>query len=133
MGGIKGGAGEIGVRVGKVLNRFKVGKHFQIDIGEGQFSYERNLASIKTEAALDGLYVIRTSVEKQKLDDKETVRAYKSLSQVERAFRSLKTVDLKISIIYHHARKPGKSTRLFVSVGLLCGMAYATGFSAFVI
>ena len=67
-------AGEIGVRVGKVLNRFKVGKHFQIDIGSGQFSYERNLANIKTEAALDGLYVIRTSVEKQKLDAKETVK-----------------------------------------------------------
>ena len=73
--GVTVDAGEIGVRVGKVLNRFKVGKHFHINIGEGQFSYERNLASIKTEAALDGLYVIRTSVEKQKLDASETVRA----------------------------------------------------------
>ena len=111
-------AGEIGVRVGKVLNRFKVGKHFQIDIGSGQFSYERNLVSIKTEAALDGLYVIRTSVEKQKLDAKETVRAYKSLSQVERAFRSLKTVDLKIRPIYHHLENRVKA-HVF-----LCMLAY---------
>ena len=74
------GAGEIGVKVGKVLNRFKVAKHFHLTIGERSFSYERNLESIKTEAALDGLYVIRTSVKEDKMDATETVQADKSQS-----------------------------------------------------
>ena len=112
------GAGEIGVKVGKVLNRFKVGKHFHISISEHEFSYERNLESIQTEAALDGLYVIRTSVKEDKLDATETVQAYKSLSRVERAFRSIKTVDLKIRPIYHHLEKRVKA-HVF-----LCMLAY---------
>ena len=112
------GAGEIGVKVGKVLNRFKVAKHFHISISERSFSYQRNIESIKTEANLDGLYVIRTSVKEDKLDARETVQAYKSLSRVERAFRSMKTVDLKIRPIYHHLEKRVKA-HIF-----LCLLAY---------
>lgn len=88
--------------MGKVVNRFKVGKHFKLTITEEAFSYQRDDARIAEEAALDGIYVIRTSVPKEKLDAEETVRAYKDLSTVERAFRSYKTVDLKVRPIYHH-------------------------------
>jgi transposase len=96
------GQDRIGLRVGKVVNRFKVGKHFKLTITEEAFSYQRDDARIAEEAALDGIYVIRTSLPKEKLDAEETVRAYKDLSSVERAFRSYKTVDLKVRPIYHH-------------------------------
>jgi hypothetical protein len=92
----------IALRIGKVLNRFKVGKHFELAITEQAFSYRRNEARIAEEAALDGFYVIRTSVPARELDAEHTVRAYKSLSLVERAFRSYKSVDLKVRPIYHH-------------------------------
>lgn len=95
------GAANIGLRVGKVLNRFKVAKHFHIDITDNHFHYQRQAESIATEAALDGLYVIRTSVEESRFDSQETVRTYKSLSVVERAFRSYKTIDLKVRPIGH--------------------------------
>ncbi|MEG4842789.1 hypothetical protein [Microcoleus sp. B9-D4] len=77
--------------------------HFKLDIQEDSFSYERNTHSIESEAGLDGLYVIRTSVEPSVLSLIETVRSYKSLSQVEQAFRSFKTVDLKVRPIYHRS------------------------------
>jgi hypothetical protein len=93
------GQAKIGVRVGKVINHYKVGKHFITDIGETRFAYHRDEAKIAAEAALDGLYVIRSSV--VGFDPEATVRAYKDLSKVERAFRSLKTVDLKIRPIFH--------------------------------
>lgn len=96
------GAAQIGLRVGAALNQFKVKKHFQIEITDENFSYQRNPDSIATEAALDGLYVIRTDVSADTLDADSTVRAYKSLSSVEQAFRSYKTVDLKVRPIYHH-------------------------------
>lgn len=112
------GAAKIGVRVGKVLNRFGVGKHFQINITESSFSYERNEESIAKESTLDGLYVIRTSVEAQLLDAVETVRSYKSLSTVEQAFRSYKTVDLKVRPIYHYT-----SNRVKAHI-FLCMLAY---------
>lgn len=96
------GQERIGLRVGKVLNRFKVGKHFILTITEAGFSYQRDVARIAAEAALDGIYVIRTSVPKDQLGAEETVRAYKDLAGVERAFRSYKTVDLKVRPIYHH-------------------------------
>jgi transposase len=96
------GESDIAIKVGKVLNRYKVGKHFKIQITANSFSYERNQQSIENEAALDGLYVIRTSVVQEVLSAQETVKTYKSLSQVEQAFRSLKTVDLKIRPIYHY-------------------------------
>jgi len=95
------GKEKIGLRVGKVIGKFKMAKHFVITIEEEGFAYERDLASITEEAALDGIYVLRTSVPKEVLSTNETVGAYKSLSQVERAFRSLKTIDLKIRPIHH--------------------------------
>jgi hypothetical protein len=95
------GQAKIGLRVGKVIGKFKMTKHFIVTIEEESFTYERNLASIAEEAALDGIYVIRTSVPEQILDTNQTVGAYKSLSRVERAFRSLKSVDLKIRPIHH--------------------------------
>jgi transposase len=95
------GKEKIALRVGKVIGKFKMAKHFTLTIEEESFAYERNLASIAEEAALDGIYVIRTSVPKEVLSTNETVGAYKSLSQVERAFRSLKSIDLKIRPIHH--------------------------------
>ncbi len=86
-------------------------KHFQIAITDQSFSYQRNLDSIATEAALDGLYVIRTDVSADNLDAASTVKAYKSLSTVEQAFRSYKTVDLKVRPIYHHLADRVKAIR----------------------
>lgn len=112
------GKDEIGVRVGKAITRFKVGKHFTWEITEDSFSYHRNVEKIEKEARLDGLYVIRTSVKKEILDTEEAVKAYKDLSKVERAFRSLKTVDLRIRPIFH--RLPHR-VRCHV---FLCMLAY---------
>lgn len=95
------GQDEIGVRVGKVINKYKVGKHFNLDIRDNDFSFEINQDNVKKEAALDGIYIIRTSLPKERMDADETVRSYKSLSQVERAFRSFKTVDLMVRPIRH--------------------------------
>jgi hypothetical protein len=78
-----------------------MGKHFILDITEDRFSYRRDEKRIAAEARLDGLYVIRTSVAQQTLSSESAVRLYKDLSKVERAFRSLKTVDLKIRPIFH--------------------------------
>ena len=95
------GKGKIGIRVGKVINRRKVGKHFDYEITDDAFSYRRNGQKIDEEAALDGLYVIRTSVPKETFSARQVVGTYKDLSKVEQAFRSLKTVDLKVRPIYH--------------------------------
>jgi Transposase DDE domain len=95
------GAAQIGLRTGKVLNSYKVGKHFELTIRDDEFSYRRNEARIEAESALDGIYVIRTSVSAGTLGSEDTVRAYKDLSKVERAFRSIKTVDLKVRPIFH--------------------------------
>jgi hypothetical protein len=94
------GQDKIAVRVDRVLNRRKVGKHYTIDIGEDRFSYHRNQDSIAAEAALDGIYVLRTSVEPGDLDSGEIVSSYKALAQVERAFRAFNT-DLDIRPIRH--------------------------------
>lgn len=95
------GQAPIGLRVGKVLGRYKMGKHFTLDISDTRFRYARDEAAIAREAALDGLYVIRTSVEAARLSAEEAVRSYKRLAHVERAFRSLKTVDLHVRPIHH--------------------------------
>ncbi len=95
------GKDKIGVRVGKVINRYKMGKHFVTEIEDNRFTYRRDQAKIDKEAALDGIYVIRTSVKREALEDQAAVRAYKDLSKVEQAFRSFKTVDLKVRPIYH--------------------------------
>ena len=84
-----------------MVNRHKVGKHFRLAVTEHNFTFERDLEAILSEASLDGIYVVRTSVAAAELDAPTTVRAYKGLSHAERAFRSLKTVDLKIRPIYH--------------------------------
>jgi transposase len=95
------GQDKIGVRVGRVVNQYKVAKHFDLKITDTSFSYERNAERIATEAALDGLYIIRTSVPAERMDAAECVRRYKSLADVERAFRTLKGMDLKIRPIHH--------------------------------
>lgn len=96
------GQDKIGVRVGKVINQYKVAKHFVLDIRDDAFSFHRKLDSIAAEAALDGLYVIRTSVAQKNMDAADCVRNYKSLANVERAFRTMKTIDLKVRPIHHH-------------------------------
>jgi hypothetical protein len=95
------GRDAIGLRVGRVLNHYKVGKHFLVEITDQSFHYHRDAERIAAEAALDGIYIIRTSVPATALDATATVRAYKDLAVVERAFRSTKTVDLKVRPIYH--------------------------------
>jgi hypothetical protein len=88
------------------LDRYKVGKHFRLHISEEAFRYERHEEKIAEEAALDGIYVIRTSVPQHVLDAQEAVRAYKGLSVLERAFRSMKSVNVKIRPIHHrHANR----------------------------
>lgn len=94
-------AAEIGKKVGRVLHRFKVGKHFQMTIEDGRFHYARRDEAIQREAGLDGIYVIRTSEPAQRLSAEDTVRSYKNLAQVEQAFRCLKTVDLLVRPIRH--------------------------------
>jgi transposase len=95
------GKAEIGLRVGKAIGRYKVGKHFAVKITDDCLHYERRTEKIKAEAALDGIYVIRTSVPAQLLGSEQTVGAYKRLAMVERAFRCLKTMDLKMRPIFH--------------------------------
>jgi hypothetical protein len=95
-------AAAIGVRTGKVVNRYKVAKHFVLDIRDGGFDFQIDEENVAAEAALDGIYVVRTSVPRERMSTDDAVRSYKSLSQVERAFRSLKTVDLKVRPIHHH-------------------------------
>ena len=96
------GKDKIGLTVGKVVNQYKVAKHFDLNITDNAFTFSRNEVNIAAEAALDGLYVIRTSVKAQRMDADACVRTYKSLAQVERAFRSMKTMDLKVRPIHHH-------------------------------
>jgi transposase len=96
------GRKEIGLAVGKILGRYKMGKHFSLFIEEDGFRCERKQTNIEREAALDGIYVIRTSVPVETFNSEKVVGCYKRLSDVERAFRSLKSVDLKIRPIYHH-------------------------------
>jgi transposase len=96
------GKDRIGVRVGKVINKYKVSKHFTLDIDDHHLSFYRRDDLIQAEAALDGIYVVRTSLNKERASAEDAVRSYKMLSNVERAFRSLKTVDLKVRPIYHH-------------------------------
>jgi hypothetical protein len=112
------GKEHIALRVGTVLGRYKMGKHFTLSISDSAFSYARDEAAIQREAALDGFYVLRTSVEASRLSAEETVRSYKRLAQVERAFRSLKSVDLHIRPI-HHRRAERVRAHVF-----LCMLAY---------
>jgi len=94
-------AAEIGVKVGRVRNRFKVGKHFELTIEEGGFRWARREEAIRRESELDGLYVIRTSEPQTQLSAPDTVRTYKRLALVERVFRCLKGSDLRVRPIHH--------------------------------
>jgi hypothetical protein len=112
------GKDRIGLRVGKVLGRYKVGKHFTLAISDTSFAFERNEKAIAEEVALDGIYVVRTSVAVKQLGAEDVVRSYKRLSTVERAFRSMKTMDLHIRPIHHH-----KADRVRAHV-FICMLAY---------
>jgi len=122
------GQDRIGLRVGKVLDRYKMGKHFRLTITADAFAYQRDDEAIRAEAALDGIYVVRTSLPAETTATKgapaaefppqQIVRAYKGLAVAERAFRSLKTVDLKVRPIYHWS---AERVRAHV---LLCMLAY---------
>ena len=96
------GADKIGVAAGKVVNRYKVSKHFELAITDNSLTFTRNEDNIKAEAAVDGLYIIRTSVKAERMDSAGCVRTYKSLAQVERAFLSMKMMDLQVRPIHHH-------------------------------
>jgi len=94
-------AGQIGQRAGRVINKYKVAKHFTLGIADGAFAYQRDTQQITNEAALDGLYVIRTTLPAQKLGAPAAVRAYKQLKMAERAFRTMKDT-IEIRPIHHH-------------------------------
>ena len=112
------GKDKIALRVGKVLQRYKMGKHFQLEITEECFNYRRKQEAIEREAALDGIYVVRSSLTPQQMTASDLVRSYKRLSVVEQAFRSFKTVDLKVRPIYHRLEDRVRA-HLF-----LCMLAY---------
>ena len=95
------GKAEIGLAVGAVIDRRKMAKHFDLQITDTSFAFARKTAQIAAEAALDGLYAVRTSLPETALDDAATVKSYKSLSLVERAIRSIKTVNLQVRPVYH--------------------------------
>lgn len=95
------GKDKIGVRVGKVINKYKVAKHFVLDIKDHDFDFHIDMEKVAEETALDGIYVLRTSLTEERISTEDIVRNYKNLSQVERAFHSMKTMDLKVRPIYH--------------------------------
>ena len=112
------GQQDIALRVGRVIERFHMAKHFELTITDTSFGWRRRADTIAAEAALDGLYVIRTSLSTQALDASSAVAAYKSLAHVERAFRSLKTVDLHVRPVFHYS-EPRVRAHVF-----LCMLAY---------
>ena len=95
------GTAAIGLAAGAVIEKHKMRKHFDLDITDTSFNFTRRTADIEAEAATDGIYIVRTSLGPEVLDDAATVRSYKSLSQVERAFRCIKTVDLQVRPVHH--------------------------------
>ena len=116
--GLLAGRDKIGISVGKVVNKYKVAKLFALTIEDDSFQFHRLMASIAAEAALDGIYIIRTSVPNHQMDSAETVRSYKALAEVERAFRSMKTIDLHVRPIHHRLE-----TRVKAHI-FLCMLAY---------
>jgi hypothetical protein len=111
------GAGKIGIRVGKVVGRYKMAKHYILDITDDTFAFARNTEAITAEAALDGIYVIRTTTGPEQMDPAKVVATYKSLARVERDFRSLKSIDLDLRPIHHYTE-----TRVRAHV-LICMLA----------
>ena len=112
------GKDQIALAIGRVVDKYKMAKHFDLNITDDRFTFARNTAKIDAEAALDGVYVVRTTVAEAVLDQTATVTAYKQLSTAERAFRSLKTVDLEVRPIYHR-----RADRVRAHV-FLCMLAY---------
>ena len=112
------GKSEIGVEVGKVVNRKKAPKHFHIEINHDRFEYSRKREKIEAEASLDGLYTIRSNVDAMRMSDEEVVAHYKNLASVERAFRSLKSIDLRVRPINHRLENRVRS-HIFI-----CMLAY---------
>ena len=112
------GKAKIGLKAGAKLGKYRVGKHFQLTIQDDAFAFEVDRESVANEAAMDGIYVIRTSVSEEKLSAADAVRAYKDLSKVERAFRTHKGVDLQARPIHHHLSDRVKA-HLFI-----CMLAY---------
>jgi Transposase DDE domain len=102
VAGRLGGAGKIGIRVGKVIGRYKMAKHYILDITNDTFAFTRDQDQITTEAALDGLYVIRTTMPPEQMTTAKVVATYKSLARVERDFRSIKAIDLDLRPIHHY-------------------------------
>jgi len=111
-------ADEIGLKVGKIINRHKVGKHFELTIKDNLLHFERNNESMARETQIDGIYIIRTSESKDRLSPEDTVRTYKSLGQVEQAFRCMKGIDLRVRPIRHRNEA---HVRAHI---LLCMLAY---------
>jgi transposase len=109
---------EIALKAGRLINRWKMAKHFQLTIADGVFRWKRRDAAITKEEQLDGIYVIRTSEPEEQLSAADSVRSYKSLAQVERAFRCLKGVDLMVRPIFHRV-EPRVRAHIF-----LCMLAY---------
>lgn len=109
------GRDRIGVQIGKVIGRYKVGKHFDLDIGDAAFTYSINEQRVAAEAAIDGVYVIRTSVPKSEMRAEQAVLNYKRLAQVELAFRTLKGVDLNVRPIRHRLEERVKA-HIFLSM-----------------
>ena len=118
------GAAAIGMRVGKVIDQRKMSKHFITEISDDSFSYRRDLEKIAAEEELDGLYIVRSNVEPELFDSEQTVMAYQDLAKVERAFRSMKTVDLKVRPIYH---RTAQRVRAHVLLCMLATVRTATG------
>ena len=116
--GALAGRDKIGISVGKVVNKYKVAKLFALAIEDDSFQFHRLTESITAEAALDGIYIIRTSVPNHQMDSAEAVRSYKALTEVERAFRSMKTIDLHVRPIHHRLE-----TRVKAHI-YLCMLAY---------
>jgi transposase len=112
------GRDAIGIRVGRVINKYKVAKHFRLEIGENSLAFSLREDQIAAEAALDGIYVVRTSLKKSAMDAGSTVRSYKLLSGVERAFRSMKSLDLEVRPIRHRTENRVRA-HIF-----LCALAY---------
>jgi len=118
----KADAGKIGERVGRVINKYKMAKHFQLEISDGAFSFTRKTEQISAEASLDGLYVIRTTCPTSKLDNPAAVvRAYKQLKMAERAFRTMKD-QIEIRPIHHHLEGRVRAH------AFLCMLAYYVAF-----
>lgn len=109
---------EIALKAGQVVGRHKMAKHFQLTIEDGTFSWQRKQASIERESQLDGIYVVRTSEPKKRLSAEDAVRDYKRLAEVEQAFRSLKSADLRVRPIHHRAEDRVRAHLL------LCMLAY---------